>query len=46
MRRSSFWLAALFIATLALGTDEFVIAGVLNTVADDLGVTAGAAGSW
>jgi predicted MFS family arabinose efflux permease len=42
--RSPLWLAALFIAMLALGTDEFVIAGVLNTVAADLGVTAGAAG--
>lgn len=44
MPRSSLWLAALFIATLALGTDEFVIAGVLNTVAADLDVTPGAAG--
>lgn len=44
MLRSSLWLAALFIAMLSLGTDEFVIAGVLNTVAADLGVTAGAAG--
>ncbi|MFL0459229.1 MFS transporter [Kytococcus sedentarius] len=44
MSRSPVWLAALFIATLALGTDEFVIAGVLNTVAADLGVTPGAAG--
>ncbi|RRD04276.1 MFS transporter [Arachnia propionica] len=34
----------MFIAALALGTDEFVIAGVLNTVAADLHVTAGAAG--
>ncbi|MFJ2898330.1 MFS transporter [Streptomyces sp. NPDC087218] len=42
--RRSLWLAALFIATLALGTDEFVIAGVLNAVAADLGVTAGTAG--
>lgn len=44
MHRSPFWLAALFIAMLALGTDEFVIAGVLNTVAADLDVTAGTAG--
>lgn len=44
MPRSLYWLAALFIATLALGTDEFVIAGVLNTVAADLGVTPGATG--
>ena len=39
MPRSSLWLTALFIATLSLGTDEFVIAGVLNTVAADLDVT-------
>lgn len=44
MSRNSLWLAALFIATLSLGTDEFVIAGVLNTVAADLDVTPGAAG--
>lgn len=44
MPRRPFWLAALFIAVLALGTDEFVIAGVLNTVAADLEVTSGAAG--
>lgn len=44
MQRNSLWLAALFVATLALGTDEFVIAGVLNTVAADLDVTPGTAG--
>lgn len=44
MPRSYSWLTALFIATLALGTDEFVIAGVLNDVASDVGVTPGAAG--
>ncbi|MFF3394139.1 MFS transporter [Streptomyces sp. NPDC002669] len=44
MPRRSLWLAALFIAALALGTDEFVIAGVLNAVAADLGVTPGTAG--
>lgn len=44
MPRRTLWLAALFIATLALGTDEFVIAGVLNTVANDLSVTPGIAG--
>ncbi|MFI9627053.1 MFS transporter [Streptomyces sp. NPDC052042] len=44
MTRNPLWLFALFIATLSLGTDEFVIAGVLNTVAADLGVTAGTAG--
>jgi predicted MFS family arabinose efflux permease len=44
MPRSSLWLAALVIATFSLGTDEFVIAGVLNSVAVDLDVTPGAAG--
>lgn len=42
MPRASLWLSALFIATLALGTDEFVIAGVLNRVASDLSTTPGA----
>jgi hypothetical protein len=28
-RRSAWWLAGLFLAMLAIGTDEFVIAGVL-----------------
>lgn len=44
MTRTSLWLSALFIATLALGTDEFVIAGVLNRVAADLNTTPGTAG--
>ena len=44
MTRRPLWLAALFIAMLALGTDEFVIAGVLGDVAADLGATPGAAG--
>lgn len=44
MPRTSLWLSALFIATLALGTDEFVIAGVLNHVAADLNTTPGTAG--
>ncbi|MFR9721910.1 MFS transporter [Streptomyces sp. MS19] len=44
MSRGPVWLMALFIATWALGTDEFVIAGVLNTVAADLDVSPGAAG--
>lgn len=44
MPRTSLWLTALFIATLALGTDEFVIAGVLNRVAADLNTTPGTAG--
>lgn len=38
------WLVLLFVATLALGTDEFVISGILPAVAADLGVTAGQAG--
>lgn len=44
MTRRPFWLAALFTAMLALGTDEFVIAGVLGDLAADLGTTPGAAG--
>lgn len=38
------WLVLLFIATLALGTDEFVISGILPDVAADLGVSTGRAG--
>lgn len=38
------WLAMLFLAMLAVGTDEFVIAGVLPEIADDLEVSAAAAG--
>lgn len=38
------WLGLLFVAMLALGTDEFVISGILPAVATDLGVTAGQAG--
>lgn len=38
------WLLMLFVAMLALGTDEFVISGILPAVADDLDVTAGQAG--
>lgn len=44
MPRTPVWLVSLFIATFALGTDEFVIAGVLNRVAADLGTTPGVAG--
>jgi predicted MFS family arabinose efflux permease len=44
VKRNRLWLAGLFIATLALGTDEFVIAGVLAAVAADLDVTLGMAG--
>jgi predicted MFS family arabinose efflux permease len=38
------WLVGLFVATLALGTDEFVIAGLLPELATDLQVSTGAAG--
>lgn len=38
------WLALLFLALLATGTDEFVIAGVLPDISADLGVSASAAG--
>lgn len=38
------WLLLLFVAMLALGTDEFVISGILPAVANDLDVTAGQAG--
>ena len=38
------WLVVLFLAMLAVGTDEFVIAGVLPEVADDLEVSVAAAG--
>ncbi|WP_197321517.1 MFS transporter [Saccharomonospora sp. NB11] len=38
------WLLALFVGMLALGTDEFVISGILPEVADDLGVSLGSAG--
>lgn len=38
------WLAGLFVATLALGTDEFVIAGLLPELAADLQISTGAAG--
>lgn len=38
------WLVGLFVATLALGTDEFVIAGLLPELAADLQITTGMAG--
>lgn len=38
------WLIGLFVATLALGTDEFVIAGLLPELAADLRITTGTAG--
>lgn len=44
MRTRPLWLIALFGATLALGTDEFVIAGLLPEIATDLAVSTGAAG--
>lgn len=38
------WVIGLFLATLALGTDEFVIVGVLSSIAADLRVSTGQAG--
>ena len=38
------WTLGLFLATLALGTDEYVIAGVLPQISTDLGVPVGATG--
>lgn len=38
------WLVGLFAATFALGVDEYVIAGLMPTVASDLGVSVGVAG--
>ncbi|MDR3082809.1 MAG: MFS transporter [Streptomyces sp.] len=38
------WLVGLFVATLALGTDEFVIAGLLPELATDLQISAGTTG--
>ncbi len=38
------WLGGLFAATLALGTDEFVIAGLLPELATDLQISTGMAG--
>lgn len=38
------WLLGLFVALLALGTDEFVISGILPDVAADLEVSPGTAG--
>ncbi|MER7012491.1 MFS transporter [Saccharopolyspora sp. NPDC000359] len=38
------WLYVLFLALLATATDEFIIAGVLPGIADDLGVEVSAAG--
>ncbi|NGO68972.1 MFS transporter [Streptomyces boncukensis] len=38
------WVFVLFVTLLATATDEFVIAGVLPSVADDLGVSVSAAG--
>lgn len=43
-KRFPAWLAVLFVTLLATGTDEFVIAGVLPTIADDLDVSVSAAG--
>ncbi|MFC0673180.1 MFS transporter [Brachybacterium hainanense] len=38
------WLLGLFLAALSLGTDEFVIAGLLPEISRDLSVSIGAAG--
>ncbi|WP_117213846.1 MFS transporter [Allorhizocola rhizosphaerae] len=38
------WLIALFFLTFAIGTDDFVIAGVLRDIADDLAVSEAVAG--
>lgn len=38
------WLYVLFLVLLATATDEFIIAGVLPAVADDLQVSVAAAG--
>lgn len=38
------WVYVLFIVTLALGTDEFVISGILPDIAHEFGVTNGVAG--
>lgn len=43
-RRRPNWLAGLFVAMLAIGTDEFVIAGVLPQISTDLAVSAAATG--
>lgn len=42
--RPAWWLAGLFLAMLAIGTDEFVIAGVLPEISADLAVSAAATG--
>lgn len=43
-RRPAWWLAGLFMAMMANGTDEFVIAGVLPDISADLAVCAAATG--
>lgn len=43
-RGPAWWLAGLFLAMLAIGTDEFVIAGVLPEISSDLAVSAAATG--
>ncbi|MGH3432766.1 MAG: hypothetical protein ACRDQB_08025 [Thermocrispum sp.] len=40
------WLLCLFVGMLALGTDEFVISGILPDVARDLEVTPGTRACW
>ena len=43
-RHPAIWLAGLFVAMLAIGTDEFVIAGVLPQISADLAVPVAATG--
>lgn len=43
-RRPPLWLFVLFVVLLATATDEFIIAGILPAVAEDLGVSVAAAG--
>ena len=38
------WLVSLMLVTFAIGTDDFVIAGILPDIADDLAVSEAAAG--
>lgn len=42
--RTPIWLLALFFASFAIGTDDFVIAGLLPEIAEDLSVSEAAAG--
>lgn len=42
--RGSGWLVGLLLATFVIGTDDFIIAGILPAIAGDLGVSEAAAG--